>query len=815
MVHQHNITHASHGYIMIHTDIIFMTTPHDIKSNMSTGLESTLLTYGFDQKLVDQTLNSEKISKILIDIIHESNVNHVDKSHASLLYELATIYPVQHNQYRSTVIQYILSNRLNTKKQLDSAISYIKSTHAFDTRELEQQSGVGVVVTHEQIDSIITQYIKQYTTQLQNERYRFTPRLLGIINKDNTIKWSTDGAYVKQTYDSKIIELIGPKSEIDDSKPNKSTKSNTPPPPTTTTTIKNTTNAPTPTNGMASQVLALDELNDDTFVNEGRDIPEARNTPEHIAANKLATNNTMLTRFPPEPNGFLHIGHAKACNFNFNIAKRNHGGTIMRFDDTNPEAEKQIYIDNILENLEWLGHKPCKITFSSDYFDELFQLAVKLINKGKAYVDHQTAAEIKQSRLNKSPSPYRDRSINENLNLFYQMKYGLFDEGKATLRLKGDLSSPNPQISGDIVAYRIKYVPHPHLGHKWCIYPSYDFTHCIIDSLENITHSLCTLEFEVRRESYFWLLHELDLYKPKVWEYSRLNIEYNVMSKRKLLQLVNDGYVSGWDDPRMQTINGLRRRGYTADAINTFCDIIGVTRNANTIPITTLEHCIRSNLDTIAIRYMCVQDPVKVIITNYDSSKHELITTPNHPKHDSMGTHQISFSSTIYIDRTDIRTVDDKSYYGLAPNKEAHLKYAYNITCTKITKTDSQGNIQEVEATIDVNNTNKVKGNLHWVSSTPGNKPQTIELRLYDRLFKSADPQSLDNWLSDFNPASLHIIPNALIDQGFNGNVGDKYQFERLAFFTIDPDTNKSGKYVLNRTVALKEDKTKITLKNK
>lgn len=519
--------------------------------------------------------------------------------------------------------------------------------------------------------------------------------------------------------------------------------------------------------------------------------------PELLCSHLKATGGRVVTRFPPEPNGYLHLGHVKAMNLNFGYAKKNNGWCYMRFDDTNPETEKQNYIDSILENLTWLGHTPYKITYASDYFDQMYEFACDLIRRDKAYIDFSTSAEMSEQRLHKTESKCRSLPIEQSLFLFGDMRHGKFKEGEVTLRLKQDMTSPNPCMR-DLVAYRIKYLPHPRTGDKWCIYPSYDFAHPICDSLENITHSLCTLEFEIRRENYNWLIDTLGIYRAPQIEYSRLNLTHTVLSKRKLIQLVEGHYVDGWDDPRMPTVNGMRRRGILPEALRDFCDKIGVTRNANVISLELFEQCIRQSLENVP-RIMCVLDPLRVVITNWNPEREPLIcSSKHHPVLDN-GSHNILFGSIIYIDRSDFREQDEKGYYGLAPGKEVGLKYAYNIRCNELVR-DASGNVSELRCTYDGKNEHKVKGRLHWVS---GNACP-VEVRLYDRLFRTEDTSTLgDNWLQDLNPASK-TVKTALIDPfALTWNM-PRYQFERVGYFCLDPDS--SGEHlVFNRTVSLKD----------
>jgi len=586
----------------------------------------------------------------------------------------------------------------------------------------------------------------------------------------------------------------------------------------------------------------------------------AKNTAEHLAAHLKATGGKYITRFPPEPNGYLHIGHAKAMNFNFGQARiakaEGFGGeTIMRFDDTNPEAEKQEYIDSILANVKWLGNEPVRVTYSSDYFQELYDLAVQLTKDGKAYVCHQTKEEVKKSRdiirqahidhLDKMPpgaeSPWRNTSVEENLAKFEKMRTAQYEEGEAFLRMKGDLMSDNPAM-WDTVFYRIKYTAHPHSGDKWCIYPTYDYTHCIVDSLENITHSLCTLEFETRQAAdgpYYWLLDALRIYKPVTWEYSRCNITYNVLSKRKLNALVMKKVVNGWDDPRLLTLDGLRRRGFTATAINAFCEQIGVTRSGTiTTQMHVLENCIRNELDVTARRAFAVLRPLKVTITaGLDAET--TFEVPNHPKDASKGSRKVAMSKVIFIEQDDFRLQDQKDYFGLAPEKEVGLLgTGFVLMCSKVNQ-DKKGNVTSIEATVKARGDSKPKGNLHWVSE--GTAVQA-ELRLYDYLFKVENPNApppaagavpaaaaaapakeaggaeedeeeeegapgAPSWLEYVNKDSLETLSGALIEPSLLSvaeTPGEAFQFQRVGFFCVDKDSTKE-KPVFNRVVALKQ----------
>jgi len=480
----------------------------------------------------------------------------------------------------------------------------------------------------------------------------------------------------------------------------------------------------------------------------------------------------------------------------------------LRYDDTNPEAETTEFFAKILENVEWLGHKPYKITYSSDYFDALYNFAIILIKKGLAYVCHLTATQVAENRLKKIDSPWRNTPVEQNLEDFEKMRKGFYDEHEVTLRLKMDMQS-DKTVLRDVIAYRVKYYAHVRTGNKWCIYPSYDYSHGICDSLENITHSFCTLEFVIRRDAYFWPLEQLDLYKAVEWEFSRLNITNTVMSKRKLKYMVNEGVVKGWDDPRMSTMFAMKRRGYTPEAINRFSGMVGITKNDNFISIKKLEHYVREDLDSHCKRVFVILNPLRVVITNIPEKEVKYVTVLNHPKDNAMGNRNIPYTRIMYIDRSDFKEKDEEDFYGLALNKEVGLRYLFNVTCTEVIK--ERGEVKELRVIADFEKKNKPKGHIHWVSQPePGKEPQAAEVRLYDVLFKSDDPGSLENWIEDINPDSLIVVPNALIEPSLNSvKVEERFQFERVGYFCVDPDTTAS-KTIFNRTVTLKESYPKF-----
>ncbi|MCE0810933.1 glutamine--tRNA ligase [Buttiauxella sp. A2-C1_F] len=529
-------------------------------------------------------------------------------------------------------------------------------------------------------------------------------------------------------------------------------------------------------------------------------------------------HNSICTRFPPEPNGYLHIGHAKSICLNFGIAQDYQGQCNLRFDDTNPAKEDIEFVDSIKHDVEWLGfHWSGDVRYSSNYFDQLFNYAVELINKGLAYVDELSPEQIREYRGSlTSPgknSPYRDRSVEENLALFEKMRNGEFAEGTACLRAKIDMASPFI-VMRDPVIYRIKFAEHHQTGNKWCIYPMYDFTHCISDALEGITHSLCTLEFQDNRRLYDWVLDNITIpAHPRQYEFSRLNLEYAIMSKRKLNQLVTEKVVEGWDDPRMPTISGLRRRGYTAASIREFCKRIGVTKQDNTVEMASLESCIRDDLNENAPRAMAVLDPVKVIIENFPQGEVEMVTMPNHPNKPEMGSRQVPFSREIYIDRADFREEANKQYKRLVLGKEVRLRNAYVIKADRVEK-DEAGNITMLHCSYDPDTLSKdpadgrkVKGVIHWVSAEHA---LPVEIRLYDRLFSVANPGAAEDFLATINPESL-VIKQGFVEPSLqNAEKGKAYQFEREGYFCLDCRYATAEKLVFNRTVGLRDTWAKM-----
>ncbi|MDH5466504.1 MAG: glutamine--tRNA ligase/YqeY domain fusion protein [Candidatus Aminicenantes bacterium] len=541
-----------------------------------------------------------------------------------------------------------------------------------------------------------------------------------------------------------------------------------------------------------------------------RDIKEGKN------------GGRIHTRFPPEPNGYLHIGHAKSICLNFGLAAEYGGLCNLRFDDTNPSKEEVEYVDSIMKDVRWLGFDwEDRLFYASDYFEKLYEYALKLIKKGKAYVCDLSADEIREYRGTLTEpgrnSPYRDRSVEENLDLFERMRKGEFPDGSRTLRAKIDMSSPNLNLR-DPVMYRILKASHHRTGDKWCIYATYDWAHGQSDSIEGITHSICTLEFEDHRPLYDWFIEQLGIFHSQQIEFARLNLNYTVISKRKLLQLVEEGHVTSWDDPRMPTISGLRRRGYTPESIRDFCERIGVAKKESTVDIALLEHCLREDLNKRAQRVMVVLNPVRLIIDNYPEDKVEELDAVNNPEDESMGIRKVPFSRVLYVEREDFRDDPPKKWFRLAPGREVRLKHAYYVTCTDVVKDEHTGEVVELHCTYDpesrggwTKDNRRVKGTMHWVSTAHA---FPVEVRLYDNLFSKEDPGDVEDnadFKANLNPKSLETLASCQAEPGLKqAKPGDRYQFLRQGYFCVDTGDSKPGSPVFNRTATLRDTWAKI-----
>ena len=541
--------------------------------------------------------------------------------------------------------------------------------------------------------------------------------------------------------------------------------------------------------------------------------PATSNFIRTIIADDLASGKRkqVITRFPPEPNGYLHIGHAKSFSLNFGLAEDFGGRCHLRFDDTNPLKEDNEYVEAIKADVRWLGFNWGEnLHFASDYFEQLYKWAVQLIEAGKAYVDSQTAEQMRENRGTLTEpgiaSPYRDRSIEENIDLFDKMKNGDFPDGTHILRAKIDMASPNMNLR-DPAMYRIMHTPHHRTGNKWCIYPMYDFAHGQGDSLEGVTYSICTLEFENHRPLYEWFIDALGIFAPQQIEFARLNLSYTVMSKRKLLQLVTEKHVLGWDDPRMPTLVGMRRRGYPPVAIRNFCERIGVGKGASWIELSVLEECVREQLNQSSLRRQAVLNPIKVTITNYPTGEVAELDAPNHPQQPELGTRKLPFSSELYIDRDDFMEDPPKKFFRLGPGREVRLRNAYIIKCEEVIK-DEAGEVVELRCSADLETLGKnpvgrkVKGIIHWVSAGQAKK---VEVRLYDRLFNQENPDKAENYIDALNPESFQTTFAMIEPSLIAATAGETYQFERVGYFTVDSNDSKPGEPIFNRTVTLRD----------
>ncbi|RWS09661.1 putative glutamine--tRNA ligase-like protein [Dinothrombium tinctorium] len=757
-------------------------------------------TIGLSQAKAKETIKNSNLTKTLSEVIDgatkHANSDRLAKNVGKLLYHVSTLIKPQIRHHLPLLVEYIATEKIDTEIKLKTAIDYLLSKPAADVdiQQFEANVGVGVNVTPEDIETAVEKVIARHKEELLSKRYQFN---VGIILSEarNALKFA-DGKKLKNEVDLQLLHLLGPKTEND-----KIAKSKAPKPPTKTNGDDNVKVETVAEDG-AKTIYDL-MRNKTHFHKPGENYKTegyviTSKTMELISQHLKATGGKVVTRFPPEPNGILHIGHAKAINVNFGYAKAFDGICYLRYDDTNPEKEEERFVKGIREMVEWLGYKPYKITHSSDYFDQLYEYAIELIKRGKAYVCHQKQEEIKG--FNAPPSPYRDRSIDENLSLFEDMRKGKFAEGEATLRMKVTLEEGKQ----DPVAYRIKFTPHHNTGDKWCIYPTYDFTHCLCDSIENITHSLCTKEFQSRRSSYYWLCNAIDVYCPVQWEYGRLNLNYTVVSKRKIARLIEKGFVNDWDDPRLFTLTALRRRGYPPEAINNFCAQMGLTGAQVVIDPSKLEASVRDVLNLTAPRVMAVIEPLKVTITNFPAKESLKLTVPNFPAEPEKGSRDILFEKVIYIEQNDFsEDISDKDFRRLTPNQPVGLRYAnYVIKVDKTIKNES-GKVSELEVIcLPVNEVKeKPRSFIHWVSV-----PLTCEVRLYERLFNYKNPEEHFDDKDAINPDSLKIR-SALIEKSVeNSKVFDKFQFERLGFFSVDPDS-KPGSLVFNRTVSLKEGK--------
>ncbi|CAI2170745.1 13170_t:CDS:2 [Funneliformis geosporum] len=787
---------------------------------------------GLSEQRAKDTAKNKKLAPTLQNTIVEAGVNETgcDKSVGALLYTLASTITKDANSHLSYIARAIIDKRVKTADQVAAAIKFVENAgkEIVDT-DFDNACGVGIVITPEQITSAISTFLESKREILVKDRYKLLGSLLAQARQIPELRWA-NGVVVKEELEKQVAALIGPKDERDLPKKNKDTKIDQKKTDVTDKKVSGSSSNKSNQNSIPNMFL------EGELAKLHKPGGNKQIKPELMEQHLKETGGKVLTRFPPEPNGFLHIGHAKAINVNFGYAKAHNGFCYLRYDDTNPEAEEEHYFTSIREAVGWLGFSPWKITYSSDYFDKLHELAIELIKRDNAYACSCTPEEMHEMRGGddggeRKECAHRNRPIEESLIEFERMKEGRYKEGEVTIRMKMDMQSGNPQF-WDLVAYRVLYTPHHRTGDKWCIYPTYDYTHCLCDSFENITHSLCTLEFRMSRESYYWLCDALEVYKPVQFEYNRLNINNTIMSKRKIAKLVNEGYVKGWDDPRLYTLPALRRRGVPPEAINGFVQDLGVTTSNSTIQVTRFEKYVRDYLDVHVPRLMVIVDPIKIVIENLPDEYLEELTVPFKPKDPSMGDHVVPFSKVVYIDKSDFREQDTPDYFRLAVGKTVGLLYVKHcITCTEVKK-DSKGNIEYLICRYENGpDIKKSKTYIQWVSeSTKHQSPIHLnEIRIYNNLFMSENPSAHpEGFLKDINPNSLEITTNSLIEIGLHRIISkifeksEKKDFEavrfqaiRVGYFCIDKDSFIDGnnetknKLILNKIVSLKEDPKK------
>lgn len=772
-----------------------------------TELVELFVSIGLKEQKAKETLKNTAVSNNLKTSIEEAKtIRDVNPEDGTLLYHLASKIKPQVVQHIPLLVAWIMSKDLSTPQKIDAALEYLLSNAAgtVNIEALKESCGVGINISPAEIEEAVEDTIRKHKDEILNKRYRFNTGLL-MLEVNAKLKWA-DGKAVKNEVDLQILDILGPKTEEDLAPPKKGSKV------ANATKVKSTNKEEVhkpvgktteqnevENDGAISIHEVLSKVNfhkpGENFKTDGYVV--TANTMKHMKDHLTMTGGQVRTRFPPEPNGILHIGHAKAININFGYAAVNNGLCFLRYDDTNPEKEEEKFFLGIKDMVEWLGYKPYRITHSSDYFDQLYEWAVVLINKGLAYICHQKAEEIKG--FNPPPSPWRDRPIEENLQLFQDMKNGKIDEGKATLRMKVTLEEGKQ----DPVAYRIKFLPHHRTGDKWCIYPTYDYTHCLCDSIEHITHSLCTKEFQNRRSSYYWLCNALDIYCPVQWEYGRLNMNYTVVSKRKIAKLITENIVNDWDDPRLFTLSALRRKGYPADAVNSFCARMGVTGAQSIVDPMMLEASVRDVLNETAPRVMVVLNPLKLSILN--GCEESKVTVHDFPNDSTKGSHEVSLSSVVYIDGSDFKENPEKGFRRLSLNQTVGLKHAGLVITVVETVKSSDGSISELKVNAEpVSSTNKPKAFIQWVSN-----PVSVQVHLYERLFNHKNPEDTNEvpngFLSDINPNSLKVEMGFADQSLLFAKPFDKFQFERIGFFSVDLDSTKNT-MIFNRTVTLKED---------
>ncbi|KAL2315600.1 putative glutamine--tRNA ligase [Schizosaccharomyces pombe] len=793
---------------------------------------------GLNETTVKDTLKNKKLSSSLNKVIEETNVGSsgCDRTIGNLLFTLANASLKQKdpksNAHEAFIASKIVSGDLKTNLQVNAAITYCKDKDTIDESEFDKETGVGVVLTPEQIEQLVGDYVAENKSKILEQRYQLLNPSASALRQHALLKWAPQ-LEVKQTLDRKFLELLGPKTEQDAAAGKKKGAK-----------AKNSKQKTVDSGKAKEQKIVSEQSKKYNMFEEGflaklhKPGGNTQLIPERMKEHLQATGGGVVTRFPPEPNGYLHIGHSKAIAVNFGFARYHNGVCYLRFDDTNPEAEEERYFESIKDLVAWLGFQPYKITYSSDYFDKLYELAEELIKRDKAYVCHCTDAEIKKARGGEERGPryacvHRDRPIEESLLEFRNMRDGKYQPKEAILRMKQDLSDGNPQM-WDLIAYRVLNSPHPRTGDKWKIYPTYDFTHCLVDSFENISHSLCTTEFILSRVSYEWLCNALEVYCPAQREYGRLNVVGTLMSKRKIMKLVKEGYVHGWNDPRLYTLVALRRRGVPPGAILEFVSEVGVTTAVSNIEVARFENCVRKFLENSVPRLMFLPDPIKVTLENLDDSYREQIEIPFNPKDPSMGSRSAFLTKHIYIDRSDFREEASSDFFRLTLGQPVGLfRASHPVVAKRVVKND-EGEPIEIIAEYDTSSSKKPKTFIQWVSrDKESNSPVLIaETRLFNNLFKCDNPAALkeQELAAQLNPESEVILKNSIIEPGIydliksapwpktDSSAGvDKaenpesvrFQAMRVGYFCLDEDTKKPNHLVLNRIVSLREDSAK------
>ncbi|XDT42833.1 tRNA synthetases class I (E and Q), catalytic domain [Nakaseomyces glabratus] len=788
--------------------------------------------FGYEEAKIKEITKNQKILSELEKLLGEVQVGELDKTQRAILHQFATLLAKRKDAGEvstALVVENVVNGGIKTNLQIDAAFKYVVAHPDVDQETLAAEAGIGVHVGEEDVRRKVVEYIESNKSKIEEQRYKLVPGIMADVKKMPELKWAEPRLF-KPIIDEEILKAIGPKDERDVVKKQPKAKKNA--------KKDDSGDKSSDSKGEKRTMFTEGFLGDLHKVGEN---PQAY--PELMAEHLKATGGKVHTRFPPEPNGYLHIGHSKAIMVNFGYAKYHDGVCYLRFDDTNPEAEAPEYFESIKRMVSWLGFKPWKVTYSSDYFDKLYELAEVLIKNGKGYVCHCTAEEIKRGRgIKEDGTPggerhackHRDQSVEKNLEEFRAMRDGKYKPGEAILRMKQNLESPSPQM-WDLIAYRVLNAPHPRTGTKWKIYPTYDFTHCLVDSFENITHSLCTTEFYLSRESYEWLCDQVHVFRPAQREYGRLNITGTVLSKRKIAKLVDEHFVRGWDDPRLFTLEAIRRRGVPPGAILSFINTLGVTTSTTNIQVVRFESAIRKYLEDSTPRLMMILDPIEVVVENLPEDYEELVTIPYRAGTKEFGDRNVPFTNKFYIERADFsENTEDKEFFRLTPNQPVGLiKVPYTVSFNSVEK-DADGKITRIHVKYD-NEDKPVKPRtyIQWVPiSKKYNSPVRVsETRVYNQLFKSENPSAHpDGYLKDINPESEVIYDKSVIEHNFDHVIKNspwvvdsvknsefyveedksgkeicRFQAMRVGYFTLDKEST-DDKIILNRIVSLKDN---------